>query len=109
MQKSASDIVKAYFQALSAGDESALSRYLWEDFKGIDPGLETHDKPAYLAALRAQRAAETFGQHTILDLRAIGNIVQVITSSNALALDSPIERRVFALVDDKIKLEVRVA
>ena len=101
MEKSAPDIIRAYFEALSVGDESRISSFLWDDFREIDADLVTIDKPTYLDLIDGDR------EHNILAISAVGNIVQV-KHQNGSHDSSQVRQSVFALVDDRIKLKVCV-
>ncbi|MFC1878784.1 nuclear transport factor 2 family protein [Chloroflexota bacterium] len=108
MEKSVSEIINAYFEALSAGDEEQLSQFLWDDFKEINPQLETIGKRPYLQLLSDRRGSEQNGRHTILELQAVGNVVSVKHKTNNHSSSAPAQHSVFALVDNKIKLEARI-
>jgi hypothetical protein len=102
MQNQASEIVKAYFEALSAGDEGRLAQILSDDFKEIGARLEVKDRSDYLKALHAAPGAGC----TILDMRAVGDVVRVSCQNGAAPPN--VQTRVFALDGEKIMLEVRL-
>ena len=108
MEKSVSEIINAYFEALSAGDEEQLSQFLWDDFKEIYPQLNIVGKRAYLQSFSDQRVSRQNGRHTILELQAVGNVVNVKHKTNNRSSSAPAQHSVFALFDNKIKLEARI-
>ena len=106
MGNHASTIVREYIEALSTGDAEGLSRLLSDEFKEIDAQLGIHDKRTLLEALRGNPTAAQAAEQVIVDMVAVGNVVRVITE-NGVAGSQP-QHRVFALSDDKIKLEVQL-
>jgi hypothetical protein len=105
MNITATNIVEDYFKALSNGSESQYAQFLWDDFKEIGPQLETVNKTEYLLSLRDRNSNRDDVTFNILDIHTAGNIVKVTHSPNGT---SQSQQSVFAVVGDKIKLEVLI-
>jgi hypothetical protein len=107
MHNNPSEIVRAYFRAQSLGDQEGLAQLLSDDFKEIDTQLGTLDKQAFLGALRLKYGNAPGNIPTILDMRAVGNVVRVKCQNGAVVPQT--QYRVIALAEGKIKLDVQVA
>jgi len=109
IKKSAPEIVKAYFEALSTGDKNQLSGFLSEDFKEIGARLETHNKLAYLESVRTLHAGAPVAKYTILNMETVGNVVKVVYKNQGHNISSPPKCCVFSIADEKIMLGVQIA
>jgi len=109
IKKSAPEIVKAYFEALSTGGNNQLSGFLSDDFKQIGTQLETYNKPAYLESVRALRTGATDTKYTILNMETVGNVVKVVYKNQGHQSSSADKCIVYSIADEKIKLGVQIA